>query len=186
MFAQHLRPQVRTALLLALSAFCIARIAIVPLQFPFNGLLANWLHRRQRRYLGIHPSRPALLSQPKFSSNSSSSCWRSAAYGRFSGAPAYALIAWAHSLPERDAWRTQLLLILVLLPLAWTRAGWVLSLTILSAYAAGLFATPAAPLLLPRWLIFAAMLPVLVVELEELTVAALNCLKPRSAPVVYA
>ena len=63
----------------------------------------------------------------------------------------------------------QMLLPLVLLPLAWNRAAWVLSLTSLAAYAAVLVKRNGDPFALPDWLLMLAWMPVWIVEIHALT-----------------
>ena len=78
-------------------------------------------------------------------------------------------VAWALVSPQ--VMPADLLPMLALLPLAWNRAGWVLSGTILWTYAVIPLGVAAAHWHVPTWLIFLTIGPAVVVELEELATA---------------
>jgi len=179
MFASYLRPWVRVALIVGLAAFCVARLAVTtPLQPAYNGLLAESLTA-----FGVTSAgglRAALVAieiifQGLIVALALRRKWPLAlAWG-------HVLLAWALVAPR--VLPADVLPILALVPLAWTRAGWVLSLTVLSASAGVLFTSAAGGPALPRWLIIATMLPVLIVEVEALF---LHVVRPAAPPEVPA
>jgi len=73
---------------------------------------------------------------------------------------AHLMLAFLICSPIVPAWAV--LPLLALAPIAWTRAGWVLSLTILAALAAAI--TPK----FPTWLLMLEWMPVIVLEVQEL------------------
>ena len=90
------------------------------------------------------------------------------------------LLAWAIVSPQVTP--AEVLPILALLPLAWTRSGWVLSLTCLLTYGIALSWQPGNPWELPLWVTFLIMMPVVVLEGEELLLQ-LRGLRWKARPV---
>lgn len=74
----------------------------------------------------------------------------------------------------------QVLLPLILLPLAWNRAVWIVSLTSLSAYAAILMQRSGHGFVLPDWLLMLAWTPVAVVEAHALLSEAFRSFHPQN------
>jgi len=75
-------------------------------------------------------------------------------------------VAWAIVSPI--VMPADILAILVLLPLAWTRAGWVLSCSVIGVYAIVPLYVRGTAWHMPAWVTFLVLLPALVVEIEEL------------------
>ncbi|GEM_PF-3421371 len=72
---------------------------------------------------------------------------------------------------------------LALLPLAWNRAAWLLSLTIFAAYAAPILLRLHHSSSLPDWLLLLTWIPIAILELQSLTTALLESLRTRKSEI---
>jgi hypothetical protein len=140
-------------------AWWVAHLALT--QVPFNGLLAECLEALgwEERPVAVALIVIEILLQAAVVYLALRRGWNLA---RTLG---HVLVAWALVSPR--VMPADVLPILVLLPLGWTRAGWVLGGTILALYAIVPWNVGHQALRVPSWVMFLIMMPVAVTALEE-------------------
>ena len=178
MFAPRLRRWAQVALIAAAGVACcflLARIPLADMQHPFNGLL------------------PLLLNQLGFEAPQIKSLLLAIGMAREVFVLLLAVMrrwpvarAWVHMIviativsPKIEP--LSLLPLIALLPLAWSLSGGLLTAAALAAFGIVLSWTTGPPFVLPDWVIYITMIPVVLFELEALFREAAQLLRFKSA-----